>query len=349
MQDEAPQAPPPPAQVLQMLMGMWVSQILGATARFGVADAIARGITSSADLAREVDADPAALYRLLRAASTVGLLAETAPRTFALTPLSECLRINAPGSLRDFIVAETAPGHWLPWGHLYEAVKAGHSLAEEILGMSPWDYYAKNREEGLTFARGMGNLSALVSLDVTRLFDPSPFKTIVDIGGSQGVLLRGLLAQNPNARGVIFDLHEVIEGAKEALASNPDRDRIELVGGSFFESIPSGGDLYVLKSILHDWPDDKCSAILRNIHSASKPGAKLLVVETVLPDATEPSPVTFMDMNMLVMLNGRERNAAEYKQLLGGSGFNLTRVIPTGGMFSLIEAERALWVVRGCF
>jgi hypothetical protein len=320
-----------------MLMGMWVSQILGATARFGVADAIARGITSSADLAREVDADPETLYRLLRAASTVGLLAETAPRTFGLTPLSECLRSDVPGSLRDFLIAETAPGHWLPWGQLYEAVKAGHSLAEEILGMPPWDYYAKNREEGLTFARGMGNLSALVSKDVTRLFDASPFNTIIDIGGSQGVLLRGLLAQNPKARGVIFDLPEVIEGAKAAVTD----DRIEFVSGSFFDSVPSGGDLYVLKSILHDWPDDKCAVILRNIYSASKPGAKLLIVETVLPDAIKPSPVTFMDMNMLVMLNGRERNAAEYKQLLGAAGFNVTRVTPTGGMFSLIEAERA--------
>jgi hypothetical protein len=319
-----------------MLMGMWVSQIVGATARFGVADAIARGITSSADLAREVDADPETLYRLLRAASTVGLLAETAPRTFALTPLSECLRSDVPGSLRDFLIAETAPGHWLPWGHLYETVKGGHSLAQEILGMPPWDYYAKNREEGLTFARGMGNLSALVAQDVTRLFDASPFSTIVDVGGSQGVLLRGLLAQNPKARGVIFDLPEVIEGAKEAVKD----ERIEFVSGSFFESVPSGGDLYVLKSILHDWPDDKCAEILRSVHKASTPGAKLLVVETVLPDSIEPSPVTFMDMNMLVMLNGRERNAAEYKQLLGAAGFNVTKVTPTGGMFSLIEAER---------
>lgn len=337
MSSGQPEAPPPPAQLLQMMMGMWVSQIVATTARLGIAEAIARGVTTSDALAREAEADPSTLARLLRAAATVGLIAETSPNTFALTPLGDCLRGDAPGSLKDLIIAECAPGHWLPWGRLYDAVKSGQSLAADILGGPVWDYYAKNADEGQCFARGMGNLSAMVAQDVARLYDASPFKTIVDIGGSQGVLLRGLLAQNDAARGVVFDLPEVIDGARSAFASS---DRIELQAGNFFESIPAGGDLYVLKSILHDWPDERCAAILRNVHTTSKPGAKLLVVEMLLPDHPQPSPVTFMDMNMLVMLNGRERTAAEFTKLLGDAGFNVTRVIPTGGMFSLIEAER---------
>jgi hypothetical protein len=322
-----------------MMMGLWVSQILSATAQFGVADAIARGVTASDDLAREVGADPQALYRLLRGAATAGLLVETASRTFALTPLGECLRSDAPGSMRDLIIAECAPGHWLPWGRLYDAVKSGKSLAADILGGPVWEYYAKNAEEGQTFARGMGNLSAMVAQDVARLYDASPFNTIVDVGGSQGVLLRGLLAQNPKARGIIFDLPEVIEGAKEALASSDMGDRIELVGGDFFAGVPSGADLYVLKSILHDWPDERCVAILRSVRAAAGDGAKLLVVEMLLPDHPQPSPVTFMDLNMLVMLNGRERTAGEFTKLLADGGFTLKRVIPTGGTFSLIEGE----------
>ena len=316
-----------------MMMGLWVSQILAATARFGVADAIARGITSSDDLARECGADPQALYRLLRGAASAGLLTETAPRTFALTPLGECLRTDAPGSLRDLVIAECAPGHWLPWGHLYEAIKEGRAVTADVLGMPAWEYYAKNPEEALSFARGMGNLSALVAQDVARLYDASPFKTIVDVGGSQGVLLRGLLAQNPSARGIVFDLPEVIANAVAD-------DRVELASGSFFERVPEGADLYLLKSILHDWPDDKCAQILASVQKASRPGAKLLVIEMILPDQPGPSPVTFMDLNMLVMLNGRERTAAEFKKLLGDNGFRVTRVIPTGGPFSLIEAER---------
>jgi hypothetical protein len=338
METQQPQAPPPPVQVLQMMMGLWVSQILAATARFGAADAIARGVTSSDDIAVEVDADPDTLYRLLRAAAACGLLVETAPRTFGLTPLGECLRTDAPGSMRDLIIAECAPGHWLPWGQLYDAVKSGRSLASEILGMNVWDYYAKNQEEALSFARGMGNLSAMVSQDVARLYDASAFKTIIDVGGSQGVLLRGLLEQNHRARGIIFDLPEVIDGAKHAFAND---SRVDLVAGDFFSHVPGGGDLYVLKSILHDWPDHRCAKIVRSIHAASKPGAKLLVVEMLLPDHPQPTPVAFMDMNMLVMLNGRERAAAELSKLIGDNGFNVTRVIPTGGMFSLIEAERA--------
>jgi hypothetical protein len=201
------------------------------------------------------------------------------------------------------------------------------------LGIPVWDYYKANPEEGLSFARGMGNLSALVAMDVARLYDPSPYRRIVDVGGSQGVLLRGLLDRAPNARGVLFDLPEVTASA------SPD-PRVDIVSGSFFENVPEGGDLYVLKSILHDWPDDRCDAILQNVARAAAPGTTLLLVETVLPPPPQPSPVTFMDINMLVMLGGRERTSEEYGEMLRRGGFAMQRVIPTGGMFGLIEATR---------
>jgi len=161
-------APPPQAVVLQMLTGMWVSQVLSAMAQLGVADLIAAGTRAVDHLAEECNADAKALHRLLRAAATIGLLIETAAGEFALTPLGATLRTGTPGSLRDFVIAETAPGHWLPWGHLAEAVKRGGSMTKETLGLEPWDYYAKNDEEGRCFARGMSNLSALVSGDVAR-------------------------------------------------------------------------------------------------------------------------------------------------------------------------------------
>ncbi|HJW93029.1 MAG TPA: methyltransferase [Thermoanaerobaculia bacterium] len=324
---------PPHVHVLQLMMGLWHAQIVAAAARFGVADLIASGVHDSDSLAQECGADPDSLYRLLRACAALGIFFESEPRRFALTPAGECLRSNAPNSLRDFLIAETAPGHWLPWGRLYDAVKAGKSLSSEILGMPPWEYYAKNQEEGLSFARGMGNLSSIVAQDVTRVYAANGFQRIVDIGGSQGVLLRSLLATSPTARGVLFDLPEIIASAK------PD-ERIELVGGSFFEEVPADGDLYLLKSILHDWPDDRCTEILKSIHRAAKPGATLLVVEMLLPDSPQPSPVAFMDLNMLVMLGGRERSAAEMSALLATGGFAVKRVLPIG-MFSLIEAGRA--------
>jgi hypothetical protein len=329
---------PAPIQLLRMTMGLWVSQILGASARFGIADVIASGATSSSGIAATCDADAAAMYRLLRAGVAIGLFQEGPDRTFTLTPLGECIRTGVPGSVREFVVAETAAGHWLPWGRLYDAVKRGESVAAETLGMNAWDYYAANPEEALWFAKGMGNLSALVAHDVGRVYDASDRRVIVDVGGSQGVLLAALMKQSADARGILFDRPEVIAEAGDVVGKSELGQRIELVAGDFFASVPAGGDLYLLKSILHDWPDEQCTAILRNIRSAADRNAKLLVVEMVVPDEPQPSPVALMDMNMLVMLNGRERTASEFETLLNGAGFTLARLLSTGGMFSVLEA-----------
>lgn len=324
------EAPPPRVQAFQMLMGMWVAQIAATTARLGIADAIAAGHTSADALVRESAADPDALRRFLRAAATAGLVTEDATGTFALTPIGECLRSDGPHSLSDFFIAETAPAHWLPWGRLYDAVKSGSAVAADTLGMSPWEYYAQNQDEGLTFARGMGNLSAMVSADLAPLYDPSRFTTIVDVGGSQGVMLNALLERAPNARGILFDRPEIIASVKPT-------QRVELVGGDFFETVPKGGDLYVLKSILHDWNDEDGDRILRNVRGACEAGAHILLVETILPPAPQPSPVAFMDMNMLVMLGGRERTAEEYGAMMKRAGFEMTQVIRAPGMFGMIE------------
>jgi SAM-dependent methyltransferase len=337
---KAEETAPPPAQVLQMMMGLWVSQILGVCARLGVADLIADGVSSSDEIAAKCGSDPAATYRVLRAGAAVGLFGEVPERKFRLTPLGECIRTNTPGSLRDLVVAETAPGHWLPWGRLYDVVMGGASVASETLGMGTWEYYAAHPEEAQWFARGMGNLSAMVSEDVARLYDAKDRRNIVDVGGSQGVLLSGLLRQGEQAKGILFDRPEVIQQARAVVAASPLRERITLVEGDFFSSIPAGGDLYVLKSILHDWPEGDCERILRNVHAAAAPDANLLVVEMIVPEEPQPSPVALMDVNMLVMLNGRERTAGDFEKLLGGAGFSLIRVIQTPGPFALIEARR---------
>ncbi|HEY6136610.1 MAG TPA: methyltransferase [Thermoanaerobaculia bacterium] len=343
MSVEAHAGPPPHVAIMQMVMGVWVAQIASAVAQLGIADNIAKGNVSVDELAAECPADPEALYRLLRAAASIGLCAETAPRHFALTPVGDALRSDAPHSMRDFLVAETAPGHWLPWGRLADAIRRGGPLTEEILGANAWDYYAKNIDEAKCFARGMSNLSTIASEDVARVYDPGDVKRIVDVGGSEGVLLRGLLARVPGARGVLYDRPEIIEAAQGAIASSGLADRIEVLGGDFLTEVPAGGDLYLLKSILHDWPDAQCETIVRNVHRAAATDSRLLVVEMTLPDgpAGAPSPVPLMDINMLVMLGGRERTAAEFAALLAGCGYMVERVIPTPGPFSVIEARRS--------
>jgi hypothetical protein len=332
MHDTAPR--PPQAVLLQMFMGMWHAQITSAIAQLGVPDRLAGGAASIDELARDCNANPDALYRLLRAGATLDLCTEAGDKRFMLTPLGETLRSGIPGSIRDFIIAETAPGHWLPWGKLADAVRRGGSTVPDTLGVGDaWSYYAQHPDEMLSFARGMSNLSAMVSQDVARVYAPrDDAKRIVDVGGSEGVLLRGLLERAPQAQGVLFDRQDVLAHVKPS-------DRIAVVPGDFFATVPPGGDLYVLKSILHDWPDDKCDVILKNCAHAAGAGARLLVVEMLLPEEG-PSPVTFMDMNMLVMLGGRERTAAEYTALLRRNGWAVDEVIPTVGMFSVIEAVR---------
>lgn len=342
--DAQPQAGPPPHAVLmQMVMGVWVAQIASAVAQLGIADNIAKGKVSVDELAADASANPDALYRLLRAAASAGLCAETAPRHFALTPVGDALRSDAPHSMRDFVVAETAPGHWLPWGRLADAVRRGGPMTEEILGSNAWEYYAKNPDEARCFARAMSNISTIASEEVAQVYDPGDVKHIVDVGGSEGVLLRGLLVRAPGARGVLFDRPEIVDAAKGAIESSGFADRVELVPGDFLAEAPAGGDLYLLKSILHDWPDEQCETIVRNIHRAAAAESRLLVVEMTLPDgpAGAPSPVPLMDMNMLVMLGGRERTAAEFTALLARCGYVVERVVPTPGPFSVIEARRA--------
>jgi hypothetical protein len=337
MSDEA--TAPPQVAIFGMINGMWASQIASALAQLAVPDAIAAGTSGVEALAAQSGADASALYRLLRAAATLGLVQETGSRTFALTPLGEVLRNGVPGSMRDILIAETAPGHWLPWGKLADAVRSGKPTTEATLGMNGWDYYAANPEEGQCFARGMGNLSAVAVEQVAAVYNVGDARTVVDVGGSEGVLLRGLLRGAPDAEGVLFDRPEIIAYA-EGQPNEAFAGRIRFVGGDFFKEVPAGGDLYLLKHILHDWSDAECAAIIRNVHRAAKDGSRLVLVEFLLPDDGQPSPVTFMDINMMVMVGGRERTSAEFRALLKENGYEVERILSTAGMFNVIEARR---------
>lgn len=331
---------PPHLQMLQMMMGHWAGQTAAAIARFEIPDHLANGPRSSDDLARLCEANPSSFFRLMRAGVSIGLLREVEPGAFATTPVGDTLRKDHPTSVRDLVIAELSPGHWLPWGRLYDAVKEGKSLASTVLGMDTWQYYAANKEEGACFARGMGNLSALVVNEVLPSYDFSRFERIVDVGGSQGVMIAGVLKVATGARGVLFDRPDVIDAGQANVRAHGLGDRLESVAGDFMKEVPAGGDLYILKHILHDWDDEQSTTILKNVHRAAKPGAKVLVVEMTVPEEVTPTPVNLMDLNMLVMVNGRERTEKEFAALLTGAGLRFERAHPSMGLFSLIEATR---------
>lgn len=331
---------PPPVAMMGLITGYWVSQAVGVVALLGVADQLGEGPRGSDELARAVGADPQALYRVLRLLASLGVFTEVAPDSFALTPLGETLRSDAPGSVRSFAITETAPGHWLPWGRLDESVRSGRPMAREALGMELFDWYAQNPEEAGFFNAAMGNLSALAASELVRVYDFSAVRTVADVGGAHGVLLTAVLRANPAARGILFDLPHVIATAGDAVAAEGLSQRCELVSGDFFEEVPEGADLHLLKQIVHDWDDERATRLLQNCHRALSPAGKLLLVEMVIPPENQPSPAQAMDLNMMVLLGGRERTEEDYQRLFQAAGFRLERVIATHSPFSVIEATR---------
>jgi hypothetical protein len=331
---------PPTARMLQIITGYWTSQAVGTAARLGIADQLVDGPRKSSEVAQGVGADPQALFRLMRMLASIGVFTMDAQGRFGLTPLADTLRSGIPGSVKNFAVAETTPGHWQPWGKLYEAIRTGEPTCKSSLGVELWDWYSKNPEEGEYFNRAMGDLSAAVADEVIRIYDFAGFQKVMDIGGAHGILLGAILKANPKMRGILFDLPRVTATARESLETQGIAQRCEVVTGDFFESVPPGADIHVLKQVIHDWSDEECTTILKNCHEALKPKGKLLLVEMVIPPDNSPSMAQAMDLNMLVLLTGRERTESEYRDLLAAGGFELERVMSTHSPFSVIEASR---------
>lgn len=327
-------------QLLRMLQGYFLTQVVHVFATLGIADHLADGPKTNDALARLTATDPDALRRLLRTAVGFGLLAERHPASFALLPLGALLRSDAPGSLRDYIIAMAAPSFWLPWGQIDRAIRSGKEVFTDVFGMNVWDYYAHHPHEGRAFAHAMSNISAMVADAVVAQYDVSSYQKIVDVGGSHGTLVAALLRANPAAKGVLFDRPNVIAEARHAIHGLGLNERVELVAGDFFAEVPAGADLYLLKWILHDWDDAQSLVILKNIHRVAASPSKLLIVERLLPSAPEPSPVHLMDLHMLVLAGGCERSRTEFETLLASAGYRLERIMPLPHLLNLIEAVR---------
>ena len=320
-----------------MLMGPWVAQALGAVARLGVADQLADGPKTADEVAAAVGANSDSLGRTLRALSTVGIFAPVDGGKWGLTPVGETLKTNAPSSMRYMAIAETDHAHWATWERFTESVRTGEAQAIPALGVEPLDYYAKHPDDGANFSRAMANISSMSIDPVLASYDVSGAAQIADIGGAYGALLAAVLRRQPSAKGILFDLPRVVEGAGPVLGDVADR--VERIGGDFLKDALPSADLYLLKHVLHDWDDEKSIAILKSVRAAMKPSAKVAVIELVIPEPLQPGPSTMMDLNMMVMLNGRERTSAEYGALFEKAGLKPTRTVPTQSPFAVVEAE----------
>jgi hypothetical protein len=323
----------PQETMLNLIGGFWVARSIYLAAQLGVADLFDDQPKTIAQLATATNTDPRSLYRLLRALGSVGLFTEVSDQSFALTPLGATLKSDSPGSMRYAAMAQMGNDHSLGWGNGLHSLKTGEIAFDAAAGMPVWDYYAQHPEAGQVFSQSMTSMGTAIAQAVAVSYDFSGFNTIVDVGGAQGSLISTIMRANPHLNGILFDLPEII-------ANIQVEQKIQPIAGNFFESVPTGGDAYLMRWIIHDWSDEKSSIILQNCYQAMPDDGKLLLVESILPPGNEPSPAKFIDVIMLLMTGGRERTEEEYRSLLRSNGFELTRVIPTPSLLSIIEAVK---------
>ena len=332
------EAAPPHVQLVQMAMGHWISRIVYLAAQLGIADLLASGPKTADELAGPTKMHAPSLYRWMRSLANLGILTESPGRRFALTPLGEALKTGAPGSARASILT-IASDWWLEgFAELPYSVETGKSGFEKSMGMPIFDWMAKHPEIASLFSETMIGFHGQEPAAVADAYDFSGLPTLVDVGGACGFLLATLLRRNPASRGILFDLPHVVRDAPPLLAAQGVAERVTIEAGSFFETVPAGGDAYLLSHIIHDWDEEKCLAILGHVRRAMNPKGRLLLIEMVLPADDTPHPGKMLDVMMLVGPGGQERTEPEYATLLGKAGFRLTRVVPTASAASVVEA-----------
>ena len=335
------EAPPPHAQLVQMAMGHWVSTILYTGAELGVADHLAGGAKTAAELAGPTKTDAPSLHRLLRALANLGILTEQSGKRFGLTPLGEALRTGAPGAARSSVLTVASPGWMQGFGELPFSVATGKSGFEKAFGMPVFDWLAQDPVAASRFSETMIGIHGAEPAAVAAAYDFSKVGTIVDVGGATGHMLATILERHPAPRGVLYDLPNVVGDAPALLAARGVADRVTIESGSFFEKVPAGGDAYILSHIIHDWDEEKCLTIFGHVKKAMKPDGRLLLVEMVLPEGDEPHFGKLLDIMMLVGPGGQERTAPEYDALLAKAGFRLARIVPTASVVGIVEAVQA--------
>lgn len=333
---------PAPEMILgQILWSPLLQRSVCLLAQLGVPDLLASEPQTAAALAQKVGAHEPSLYRVLRAVAGAGILSEREDHRFELTPISQLLRSDVPGSMRDLAVMFMEEWQWRNWGELTHSVMTGEDTQRKIYGMDSFEYFAANKEVGAVFNRAMTGLSAAVAPAIAEAYDFSRVRTVVEIAGGHGLLIAAMLQRNPAMRGVLFDLPDVIAGASDLLEKEGIRDRVEPIAGDFFQSVTPGADLYTMKHVIHDWDDEKSLRILRNVRSAMDATGRVLIIEMVVPEGDQPSPAKILDLQMLLMEGGKERTAEEYKALYEAADFELVRIVPTKSPFSLIEGKPA--------
>jgi hypothetical protein len=324
----------PQEQILGIVNNHWQSCCVGAAAQLELADALADGPLHVDLLAERTKTHASSLYRLLRALASTGIFTQTAPRVFGNTPASDCLRRHLPGSNWAWIRFTLCSGApvFEGWRGLMLSLQNGKPGFEQVTGQNGWEHMQSNPETYTIFNQAMRDLGTAIGPAVAAAFEWSRYPVTADIGGGIGSQLSSILDAHPSCRGILFDLPNVV-------AEAPDNARIERVGGDFFKDIPVQADAYVLRWLLHDWSDEESVVILQNLRRVARPNARVMLVESVVPETPEFDMGKWMDLNMLVMATGKERTAAEFRELLEGAGFDLEEIVATPSPLSIVVGK----------
>jgi len=323
--------------IVDLALGFVLSGALATAVKLGIADLVADRPMSADEIGDELHAHGQSVQRLMRSLSSLGVFVEDDRHRFHATPASVLLQRSTPNNLRDAVLMITQDIFWKPMGAFEDVVLTGWNGMERVFGKPFFDYLSENKKAGQIFHNGMSSLSDMENRLMAGSYDFSPFGTIVDVGGGHGGFLIEILKTAPQSRGINYDRAHVLKSARiEELPG-----RWECVEGDFFESVPTGADAYVLKRIIHDWTDETCVQILRNIREVMAPGARVLVADTVIPPGNDPHGGKILDMLMMASLEGRERTRDEFAALFRQSGLRLSEVYNTPALLSITEAVAA--------
>jgi SAM-dependent methyltransferase len=319
-----------------LLNGYQDTALLYAAAKLGLADLLAEGPKTSEELAAITGAHAPSLYRILRGLVVVGMCVEEEQR-FGLTSLGQMLRTGVEGSLRDHALV-CGDQYMAAWSGLVHSAMTGETAFAHVFGVDPWEHRQRDTALSERFNAGLNTETARSAAAIVEAYDFSAFQVVCDAGGGYGALLCAILAANPAMKGMLLEQAHVATGAKSYVESQGLDERCRIVEGDFFEGVPEGADAYVMKSVVHDWPDARSVAILKNCRRALGADGRVILIERVMPALAKDAPDTVrLDLHMLAVTGGRERNEAEYQSLLEAAGFSLGRVVPTRSPFCVIE------------
>lgn len=323
----------------QMAWGFRISQALYVTAKLGISDVLGDGSKTASEIAAAVGAHEPSLRRLLRALLTIDILAVDRQGRFAATERDKLLQTDHPLSMRSSALFAGASFIWQPWGAMEETIMTGIPAFNQRFGESFFAYIEQRPDAAMVFNAAMTHSTAGYLASILAAYDFSRFTKIVDVGGREGSLLQRILEQYPHATGVLYDLPSIVRTAY-AIKDSAVAARCDLISGDMFQSVPVDGDAYILKWIIHDWSDPEAIQILRNCRAAMSAQGKVILVEFVIQPTAGPDEAKWLDLDMLVLLTGRERTAQEFRDLYAAAGLILTHVIPAG-KFSIIEGVPA--------